>query len=109
MKSRSEILRHIVLFEGDIYALSNELIKYDWDIDTPSLCINKEDLFTTLSKFINQQISFSIIEDWANILEGREDIDYENEKIKELIYELANPLLFGALTNNKLIQMSSSL
>ena len=39
----------------------------------------------------------SSIEKWANIIECREDLDFENEELKEIIETIANPILYGEL------------
>lgn len=36
------------------------------------------------------------IEDWANMIESRDDLEFESEEGKLLIEKLANPELYGS-------------
>ena len=49
------------------------------------------------------------MEEWANVVECRGDIEMENEKIQEYIFELANPVLNGELTKERLIEIINEL
>lgn len=49
------------------------------------------------------------MEEWANAIEFRDDIDFENEEIKEFVFELANPEINGVITIERLLEIIDSL
>ncbi len=57
-----------------------------------------------LQKFLNGLIPATAVEDWADLIEVREDVDYpESQKdvISDIICQLANPVLEGSLDADK--------
>lgn len=83
--------------------------KYSWPLlaekirgvpfSAPHSLVNaKPDHVTaTLKRFLLSELSALDVEEWANIIEMREDIEFD-EKTKEAIWELANPKLAEPLT-----------
>ncbi|MBW4578483.1 MAG: hypothetical protein KME42_02795 [Tildeniella nuda ZEHNDER 1965/U140] len=56
-----------------------------------------------LKHFLISDFSVDSLERWANLIEGREDVEYEESKqelLKELIFRLANPVLEGQITES---------
>lgn len=102
MKARKQILLEIFNVEGDLAKLQNEIIEYHWDSEIPFLIVSKGDLAKTIQKFIISDTLFLEVENWANLLECRDDIRYEPEELKEYIFELANPYLNGEITKERL-------
>lgn len=56
-----------------------------------------------LNKYISDSISDHDLEEWANFVECRDDIDYS--KVEGYIYALANPELMGEITQCKIVKM----
>lgn len=102
---REKILRDLVYLNDDIVKLQIELVSYKWDVDNPIFIITNDVLHNVLSKLSNENISFDIIEEWANAIECREDLDFENEILREIVIELANPTLFGQIDGQKVRQL----
>lgn len=109
MRNRKDILRDLVLLQGKIEVLQNELSQYSWDIEKPILKINVEDFSNVLKRNINNEIDFETITNWANALECRDDIDFTDEKIQEVIFELANPEINGNITKERLSEIITEL
>ena len=109
MRQREEILRDLVCLNGDLSKLQLELSYYTWDIDNPILTITKTDVYYVLSKFKNENMNFDLLEDWANAIESRDDLEFENEKLKEIINEIANPTLFKQLSKDRLTEFMERL
>ncbi len=82
--------------------LSKELSLYSWDIEEPLIQLSKLDLLKVTNKCNSQIITVSELVDWANVIELREDIEFEDEELKEFIFELANPEINGEITKEKL-------
>ena len=68
---------------------SNELWKFEWDYENSSFKIKTKHILNILNKFLKKKLKEKDIYKWANFIEMREDIDYE--EFKDLIYFLANP------------------
>lgn len=58
--------------------------------------LEKEHIANVLQLFIKDEFAAEDIEFWANLIEGREDINYK--QFNEVIFELANPSLTTKLT-----------
>ncbi len=65
------------------------------------MTFKKEHLIHVVSQYLNNHFSASDVENWANAIEGREDIGYatQDENILDNIsFELANPILTSPLS-----------
>ena len=102
MRSRLEVLNDLVTINGNINFLSNELNEYSWDGDETLLTVTRKQLIQVLEKVTGKQIEIHKIEDWANLIECREDLDFEDELTKKIIFEIANPTLFGEISELQL-------
>lgn len=98
MRSRYEVLNDIINFNGKVSDLQNELSHYEWDSAVPIIKISYINIKSALLLFVNDKISLDDLTAWANILECREDIEFEDEEIEEMIFYLANPEINGNLT-----------
>ncbi len=107
MKPRKKLLENLVKFNRDLCYLKNELKKHPWDIEFPLYMVENKHLKSVLERAINSEINLQSIEDWANIIECREDLEYQNEITHEIIDKLANPILFGNLSRLKLLELLS--
>lgn len=105
MRNRMEILNSLILLQGDIKVLKKELSQYPWDIDKPLLMINVYDLSKVLKRVINNEIDFETLINWANEIECREDLEFANETIQEIIFELANPEINGEINKERLSEI----
>lgn len=78
----------------------------------PLVTLSASHIEETLTRFTNGAISDSHVEQWADLIEVRDDItfdpDYET-KIKQVIHELANPVLFGPLDHYRAQSLMRSL
>jgi hypothetical protein len=62
------------------------------------IAVNRHHIERVLNMYIAGKVSDETVEEWANFIEGREDLDYE--VFGNLIYILANPFLEGKLTTS---------
>lgn len=109
MRSRAEILKDLALLKGNIESLENELSLYGWDSELPLYSISNEDFIFVLKRSINDEIGFDTLINWANSLECRDDLEFKNEAIRELIFELANPEINGDITKRRLQEIVNEL
>lgn len=62
------------------------------------------DLRAVLERYANGELSDRDVENWANLVEGREDIQVE-ENDKEVLFELANPELTQQLSRARALEI----
>ena len=96
---RKTLLRKLLNFDGKLEAVSYELKKYDWDSEE-LVSLQAYHIVDILKNYLAKVITEKDVEDWADSIEGREDIEINPEFI-EILHELANPYLCGNLTVNR--------
>jgi hypothetical protein len=99
--SRQSVLSSLVLFDAPLADLKAELALLSWDAD-PVVTLSRRDIAAVLTRFARREINVATVEEWANLVECREDIRLEpgHEKtIAAAIHDLANPELRGTLVD----------
>lgn len=109
MKSRKELLLDLVLFRGDIKEIEKSLSHYSWDSEKPLLEIDEETFISILERCIAGEITLDALSEWANAIECREDLDFSNPELQEIIFELANSEINEAITKEKLREIATKL
>ena len=79
MRNRKEILKDIVLINGDLSLLEKELSSYSWDIEKSLVLLKSIDFVTLFKKSIEDKTTFKNLVKWANLIECRDDIDFESD------------------------------
>jgi len=105
MRSRKEILNDLAHLNGNLNELENELLQYPWDISEPLLIFRKVDFYNLLNKFLNDEIDLDKLYIWTNLVECRDDFIFEEERIKEIVFDLANAVINEEITKDLLIKI----
>jgi len=96
MNERLKTVSSLVAFSKPLKEISHELSQFDWDYEGEPLIVTSDVIIEVLRRYTSGEINEKEVEDWANLIECREDIAFEEEKEDELenvIYRLANPIL----------------
>ena len=104
MIDRHVVLQALVAFTGSIDEIRRLLGCLDPDFEGAPITMNKEDIRKALERYLKGDLSLHDVEDWANLVEGREDIVFakrDEELLSEIIYELANPDLTEQLSSKR--------
>jgi hypothetical protein len=104
MEKRYEFLRDLFDFEKPLDIISSQLKTLDWDFEGEPLVLTRKELVSSLRSFLAGKKSAEELEHWANLIEMREDIDFDEEfetLINDTVYKLANPKLEGELTKER--------
>lgn len=109
MRERKEILKELSLLQGNLESLKWELSQYPWDNETKLFKLLAKDFSNILRSAINNEIDFQTLINWADTIECRDDIEFENEGIQEFVFELANPEINGELTKERLSEIVAEL
>jgi hypothetical protein len=97
---RSSAIENLLNFSRPLDELHRKLSDFEWDFDGVPIVLRPEHIVHVLRRYLCGELHPSMVERWANLIEGREDISFEgkHEKwIAETVYELANPALTAQL------------
>ena len=103
------ILLDLVHFKNNIDTLKNMLSQIGFDSETELVSMSRDDIAEILQRSLDKKISFLELEEWANLIECREDIGFEDEKTQEMIFKLANPCLHEKLDEKQVLSYLSEL
>ena len=106
---KTSILLDLVHFKNNIDALKNMLSQIGFDSETELVSMSRDDIVENLQSSLDKKISFLELEEWANLIECREDIGFEDEKTQEMIFKLANPYLYGKLDEKQVLSYLNEL
>ena len=103
------ILLDLVHFKNNIDTLKNMLSQIGFDSETELVSMSRDDIVEILQRSLDKKISFLELEEWANLIECREDIGFEDKKTQEMIFKLANPYLYGELDEKQVLSYLNEL
>ena len=103
------ILLDLVHFKNNIDTLKNILSQIGFDSETELVYMSRDDIAEILQGSLDKKISFLELEEWANLIECREDIGFDDEKTQEMIFKLANPYLYGKLDEKQVLSYLNEL
>jgi hypothetical protein len=101
-RTRQSILEDLVNLKGNLDKVQSELSEYPWDVDAPILIISKAGFLEILKRGIDKEITYEAIENWADAIECRDDLGFEDDEMQEIIFELANPSINRKITDELL-------
>ncbi|WP_298104619.1 hypothetical protein [uncultured Campylobacter sp.] len=100
--AKIDILLNLINFTKDISVIKSDLAKIGFDSELELVTITQNTIANILNRVVDKEISYDLLEEWANLIECREDIGYEDEILQEIIFELANPCLYGEIDEEKI-------
>ena len=103
------ILLDLVHFKNNIDTLRNMLSQIGFDSETELVYMSRDDMVEILQRSLDKKISFLELEEWANLIECREDIGFEDKKTQEMVFKLANPYLYGELYEKQVLSYLNEL
>lgn len=97
-EDRQSVVDSLVNFSESPSSLAKKLALYPWDLDEPLIMLTEKHVRSALTRFIRGDLVDRDISDWAELMEVRDDISFENESIASFLTQAANPLLEGPLS-----------
>jgi hypothetical protein len=94
---RKQALSSLIHFDAPLDDIEAELAAVGWAAE-PVTTLMRKDIAAVLQRFASGDIDAATVEAWANLIEGREDIQFElghEQTILDAIHDLANPVLQG--------------
>jgi len=101
MKTRQHTLLDLLYYRVPTKVAVQQLSSFSWDSENTLAVLTREQVAHMLAFYLDNKISAEELEAWANAVEGRDDIGFENEyeeDLQETIHQLANPLLTLPIT-----------
>ncbi|EAZ90215.1 hypothetical protein [Crocosphaera chwakensis] len=99
--TRYQLLDALLTFDQPLLDTLDSLNRLSWDSEEVLIKLKKEHILHVLQRYLQGQLSITDVENWANAIEGREDIESEENAqgiIDEILFDLANPLLSQPLS-----------
>jgi hypothetical protein len=106
---RKELARKLVEYALPIEPVVSELSTYPWDCDSPLFVITPAHVAAILDRYLAGELTTEQVERWGNLVEMRDDLDAGEGTIREVIHELANPLLTEPLSKESALRMRHEL
>lgn len=103
MKERLDIVKELLNNPEKLSFMAIELSQYDWDYDW-----KKE---TLTAKALNQifmtyhKNNYDLLSRWADFIELRDDIEYENKNVHKIIGILSTPEIYWILSEKEFIDI----
>jgi hypothetical protein len=103
MNRRAELLAELVRYQRPTEPLLRELktLGWDWPQEQPLLILTKEHLLSVMDRFLAGALSAAQLQDWAENLECREDVAFDEnhtELLDGIFFRLATPFINEPLT-----------
>lgn len=113
MSRRAEILQELARFETPTEPLMVELRSLGWDwSEAPLLVLTKPDFLRIIDRFLEGQIRTSQLQEWAENLEVREDVAFDEknkELLDDLLFRIATPEVNESLTRDVVQRMKEEI
>lgn len=100
-KDRVESVRSLVELSHPLDSIAEQLRGFEWDYEGKPVELRPHHLVKILTAFLNDKLADADVEKWANLVECREDIEFEGASsnwIETVIHELANPAITTPLS-----------
>lgn len=102
---RKEMLVKLITFNFDnLKQIKKDLSNFEWDCDAPLIYLDHNKFCQVLQKYTDGCITLDELVKWAETIEFRDDIDFE-EEIKEIIFILSNQEINEPFTKDKATQL----
>lgn len=94
-------LASLLCFDRPLVEIESLLGSLGWG-EEPLVTLRRENIASVLRRYLAGEIDAATVEEWANLIEGRDDVEFaspDEEVIIQAIHDLANPVLQGRLAD----------
>jgi hypothetical protein len=102
---RSQAVADLVFLRRPLPDAVAQLRSFPWDADQELVTLGPAALQAVLERTLGGELSAQQLEDWANAVEGRDDIAFEPQAMVDLVAEVANPVLYEPLTTDTVLDL----
>lgn len=112
-EDRIKLVQACIGLPADFDEQCGHVAKFGWDYDGKvKAVLSRADVATILQRYLKSEIGNKQIENWADFIEGRDDIAFEHGAetiLNESIHVMANPKLHGNMTIKSAHELLSEL
>lgn len=87
---RLKLIDDLLWFAKPVEVISSQLKLGTWDYDGLAPVFTQKHLSHALNKYLKKEIIEHDLQEWAELIECREDIDFSDSLAKEVMFQLAN-------------------
>lgn len=105
---RLELVNLLLDAPDSLASTMERLSSYSWDFTGTGVQLKREHIEAALQRYLSGSLTREQLEDWANAIEGREDIEFDGsygQLLADIVYELANPTLTQLLSKPRAIEL----
>jgi hypothetical protein len=98
---RACLLRKMLAYELPIEPTIESLAALPYDCDADLVLVTPTDILQITDRHASGDLSVEQVVEWADFLEVRDGIGFappHGDRLKEIVWQLANPLINGAIT-----------
>jgi hypothetical protein len=98
---RAGLLRKMLAYELPIEPTIESLAALPYDCDDDLVFVTSKDILQIIDRHAGGDLSVEQLVEWADFLEVRDGVGFappHGDRLKEIVWQLANPLLNGAIT-----------
>lgn len=98
---RKAIITSLIAFDRPLSEFRAHLSSLACDGE-PVAVLRRQDIAAVVRRYLVGQLDAGAVEAWANLIECREDVEFERrheEAVADALFDLANPVLQGPLAN----------
>ena len=108
MIDQYSLLEDLARLSKPIDELRNLISTLKWDFEGTPFTLRRDHLLDVLQRYMAGELPAQSVEEWANLVEGREDMTFESRAkdfMETIVYELANPELTESLSPQRAGEM----
>lgn len=93
-QQRRQTLQSLIWLHEPLEQISERLSEFEWDFDDEPIVLETTAVETALMRYLKGYISAQELENWAEVMESCEEIEFEaefSEEIQMIIHLLVNP------------------
>jgi hypothetical protein len=112
VEDRASLLARVARYELPLEDTLVMLRAYGWDADAELYQLSRRDVRSILVRYLESRLTAAQLQDWAELLEMRDDLGYEPQCadiLKHILSRLANPEVEGAITRELVVTLDALL
>jgi len=106
--SRLELVSSLLELPDSLAPVLERLAEFPWDFGGVGVQLKRGHMEGALKRYLSGHLTRERLEEWANAIEGREDIEFvdrHGELLADVLHELANPTLTQPLTTRRATEL----
>ncbi|RWP93926.1 MAG: hypothetical protein EOR12_01465 [Mesorhizobium sp.] len=90
-EERRSIIRSLVELDRPVAELEKLLAPLPWDYPTALVTLTYNHIQSVLLRFLSGNLEAKDVEEWADLVEMRDDIEFAEDRTKEVVHMLSTP------------------